>query len=77
MCIIIKYDDDDFRFPVPLSPDIIHSRLENKYYRSVEGLKHDVTVMLGNAKDYFGKNTAVAVKMKRLSDWFSKILSKL
>ncbi|XP_019197386.1 PREDICTED: PH-interacting protein [Ipomoea nil] len=65
------------RFAVPLSPDIIHSRLENKYYRSVEGLKHDVTVMLGNAKDYFGKNTAVAVKMKRLSDWFTKILSKL
>ncbi|VFQ68660.1 unnamed protein product [Cuscuta campestris] len=65
------------RFPVPLSPDIIHSRLENNYYRSLEALKHDVRVMLGNAKDYFGKNTAVAVKMKRLSDWFADHFSKL
>ncbi|CAH9132580.1 unnamed protein product [Cuscuta epithymum] len=65
------------RFPVPLSPDIILSRLENNYYRSLEALKHDVRVMLGNAMDYFGKNTAVAVKMRRLSDWFAKHLSKL
>ncbi|CAJ1969843.1 unnamed protein product [Sphenostylis stenocarpa] len=30
------------RFPVPLYPELIQSRLEHDYYRSVEGVKHDI-----------------------------------
>ncbi|XP_059311819.1 uncharacterized protein LOC132063338 isoform X1 [Lycium ferocissimum] len=65
------------RFPVPLSPDIIRSRLENNYYRSLEAMKHDFSVMLANGEAYFAKNRELSVKMKRLSDWFTKKLSNL
>ncbi|XP_070012397.1 uncharacterized protein [Nicotiana sylvestris] len=65
------------RFPVPLSPDIIRLRLENNYYRSLEAMKHDFSVMLANGEAYFAKNRELSVKMKRLSDWFSETLSDL
>ncbi|KAJ8573705.1 hypothetical protein K7X08_010216 [Anisodus acutangulus] len=65
------------RFPVPLSPDIIRLRLENNYYRSLEAMKHDFSVMLANGEAYFAKNRELSVKMKRLSDWFNKKLSNL
>lgn len=65
------------RFPVPLSLDVIRSRLENNYYRSLEAFKHDAKVMLSNAESYFGKSVENSAKMKRLSDWFAKILSSL
>lgn len=65
------------RFPVPLSLDMIQSRLENNYYRSLEAVKHDVAVMLSNAESYFGRNTDLSTKIKRLSDWFTRTLSSL
>ncbi|XP_038700956.1 PH-interacting protein-like isoform X2 [Tripterygium wilfordii] len=65
------------RFPVPVFLDLIHSRLKNNYYRSLEGVKHDIGVMLENAESYFGKNADVLVKIRRLSDWFTRTLSSL
>lgn len=65
------------RFPVPLSPDIIRLRLENNYYRSLEAMKHDFSVMIANGVAYFAKNRELSLKMKRLSDWFTKKLSNL
>lgn len=63
------------RFPVPLSLEVIQSRLENNYYRSLEALKHDTTVMLSNAESFFGKNAKMSEKIERLSDWFTRTLS--
>ncbi|CAA3012123.1 bromodomain and WD repeat-containing 1 isoform X1 [Olea europaea subsp. europaea] len=65
------------RFPVPLSLEVIHSRLENNYYRSLEAMKHDIEVMLSNAMSYFGRNAEVSAKMERLSNWFNRTLSSL
>ncbi|KAL3648108.1 hypothetical protein CASFOL_009076 [Castilleja foliolosa] len=65
------------RFTVPLSLDIIKSRIEKDYYRSLEALKHDFGVVLENAESYFQKNTDVLRKVNRLSGWFDKILSDL
>eukprot|EP00257_Ricinus_communis_P025733 XP_025013147.1 bromodomain and WD repeat-containing protein 1 [Ricinus communis] len=65
------------RFPVPLSLDLIQSRLENNYYRTFEALKHDIRVMLSNAEVHFAKNADLAAKMKRLSEWFERTLSSL
>ena len=66
------------RFDVPLSLDVIHARLENNYYRSVEAMKHDISVMLSNAEAYFfDKKAELSTKMKRLSDWFDRTLSSL
>ncbi|KAG7533562.1 WD40 repeat [Arabidopsis thaliana x Arabidopsis arenosa] len=62
------------RFPVPLSLDVIRSRLENNYYRSVEALRHDVAVMLSNAETFFGRNKSVAAKISNLSNWFDRTL---
>ncbi|KAF9618196.1 hypothetical protein IFM89_000665 [Coptis chinensis] len=44
------------RFPVPLSFDVIHSRLVNKYYRNLESVEHDFMVMISNARSYIGEN---------------------
>ncbi|KAL3829334.1 hypothetical protein ACJIZ3_018136 [Penstemon smallii] len=63
------------RFPVPLSLEVIQSRLQNNYYRSLEAVKHDTEVMLSNAESYFGRNAELSTKMKRLSEWFRKTLS--
>lgn len=73
-CFVVQFF---CRFPAPLSPDLIELRLENKYYRSVEAVKHDMRVMLLNAQTYFEKNAEIGAKMKRLSEWFTKTLSKL
>lgn len=62
------------RFPVPLSLEVIRSRLENNYYRSVEALRHDVSVMLSNAETFFGRNKSVAAKITNLSNWFDRTL---
>ncbi|GFP99609.1 bromodomain and WD repeat-containing protein 1 [Phtheirospermum japonicum] len=65
------------KFPVPLSIEVIQSRLENNYYRTLEAVKHDVEVLLSNAESYFGKDAELSTKIKRLSDWFRKTLSSL
>ncbi|KAF5455370.1 hypothetical protein F2P56_024959 [Juglans regia] len=63
------------RFPVPLYPELICSRLKNEYYRSLEAVKHDIMVMLSNAESYFSHPELG--KMRRLSDWFKRKLSRL
>ncbi|CAH1454467.1 unnamed protein product [Lactuca virosa] len=65
------------RFPVPLTLDVIQSRLENNYYRRFAAMKHDVEVLLENAEIYFGRNKDNSMKMRRLSDWFTRTLSSL
>ncbi|GKU85339.1 hypothetical protein SLEP1_g19 [Rubroshorea leprosula] len=62
------------RVPVPLSPEIIKSRLENNYYRSLEAFKHDFQVMLKNAEDF---QVIQSVKVKSLSEWLRRTLSSL
>ncbi|KAK3020599.1 hypothetical protein RJ639_046949, partial [Escallonia herrerae] len=44
------------RYPVPLYPELIELRLEKNYYRTLEAVKHDIMVMLSNAKDYFAND---------------------
>lgn len=65
------------RFPYPISLEVIMSRLENNYYRSVEAMKHDISVLLSNAESYFGRNAELSTKMGRLSEWFRRTLSSL
>ncbi|PON61920.1 Guanine nucleotide-binding protein, beta subunit [Parasponia andersonii] len=65
------------RFPVPLSLEVIQSRLENNYYRSLEAVKHDFKIMLSNAENFVGSKSDFSLKLKRLSDWFAKTLSSL
>ncbi|KAM0954425.1 putative transcription factor WD40-like family [Dioscorea sansibarensis] len=60
------------RFPVPLSLEVIKKRLENNYYRNLEAVKHDASVMLSNAESYFGKSAEMTMKMRRLSDWITR-----
>lgn len=62
---------------MPLSFDIIQSRLENNYYRSLEAVQHDIQVMLSNAESYFGRNAELLSKLRRLSDFFTRTLSSL
>ncbi|KAJ4956498.1 hypothetical protein NE237_013281 [Protea cynaroides] len=63
------------RFPVPLSLKVVQQRLQDNYYRSLEAMKHDVSVMLSNAQSYFAKNVEISTKLKLLSDWFSRKFS--
>ena len=63
------------RFPVPLSPELIQLRLENNYYRTLEGLKHDMSVLLSNAFSFFEKDAVMLGKMRRLSDWFTRTIA--
>ncbi|KAL5983563.1 hypothetical protein ACLOJK_017651 [Asimina triloba] len=65
------------RFPVPLSLEVIKRRLENNYYRSLEAVQHDIMVMLSNFQTYFGKNSGSALKMRRLSDYMTRVFSAL
>lgn len=65
------------RFPVPLSLEVIQSRLENHYYRSLEAMKHDISVMLSNAEAYFERKAELLAKIRRLSEWFTRTLSAL
>ncbi|XP_062143501.1 uncharacterized protein LOC133851186 isoform X2 [Alnus glutinosa] len=63
------------RFPVPLYPELICSRLRNEYYRSLESVKHDIGVMISNAELYFSHPELG--KMRRLSDRYTRKLSRL
>ncbi|GMH25751.1 hypothetical protein Nepgr_027594 [Nepenthes gracilis] len=65
------------RYPVPLSPEVVRSRLEHNYYRSIEAVKHDIQVMISNALSYFGKNANSSLKISRLADFFRRKLSML
>ncbi|KAK7278183.1 hypothetical protein RJT34_23208 [Clitoria ternatea] len=67
------------RFPVPFYPELIQLRLKNDYYRSVEGVKHDIMVMLSNAEDYFNitKNVQLLGKVRRISEWFRRKLERI
>ncbi|XP_042518555.1 bromodomain and WD repeat-containing protein 3-like [Macadamia integrifolia] len=62
------------RFPVPLSLEMVQERLENNYYRSLDAVRHDISVMLSNAESYFGKNIELLTKVRRLKDWFLRKL---
>ncbi|KAH0887488.1 hypothetical protein HID58_063584 [Brassica napus] len=64
-------------FPVPLYPELIHQRVENRYYRSMGSFKHDVDAMLSNAESYFGTNSHMRSKIKRLRDKITKTLRKV
>ncbi|XP_027187963.1 uncharacterized protein [Cicer arietinum] len=62
------------RFPVPLSIELIQSRLENNYYRSLEALEHDVSILLSNTTSFFEKDAEMTAKIKRLAEWFARTL---
>ncbi|KAL6184879.1 hypothetical protein ACLB2K_046278 [Fragaria x ananassa] len=63
-------------FPVPLFPELIEARLRNDYYRSLEAVKHDITQMLENGRHYFKRNELQA-RIKHISKWFKKKISRL
>ncbi|KAK4283700.1 hypothetical protein QN277_000625 [Acacia crassicarpa] len=65
------------RFPVPLTLELIHSRLENNYYRTLEALEHDMTVLLSNSSSFFEKDVELSAKIRRLSEWFTRTFSSL
>ncbi|CAJ1963244.1 unnamed protein product [Sphenostylis stenocarpa] len=65
------------RYPVPISLELMQTRLKNNYYRSLEALKHDVTNLLANSTSFFEKDADVSAKIKRLSEWFTRTLSSL
>lgn len=70
---------DLYRFPAPFYPELIQSRLKNDYYRTVEGVKHDIMVMFSNAEDYFriANNNQQSNKIRRISDWFRRKLERI
>lgn len=57
------------RFPVQFSIEVIRARLFNDYYRTLEAVKHDATVMLANAESYFSKSAEMTKKIRKLSEW--------
>ncbi|KAK2457064.1 WD40 domain-containing protein [Trifolium repens] len=67
------------RFPVPFYPELIQLRLKNDYYRNVEGVKHDIMVMLSNAEDFYTvtKSFKMQSKVKRISEWFRRKLERI
>ncbi|KAI0529449.1 hypothetical protein KFK09_001999 [Dendrobium nobile] len=65
------------RFPVPLSLEVIRRRLENNYYRTVEAVKHDASVMVSNAEAYFARSVEMSTKIRRLADWVQRIFASL
>lgn len=72
------------RCAVPISLEVIQSRLENNYYRNLEALKHDFKVMLLNAETYLESNAVkrtsdkeLLAKLKCISDWFTQTISSL
>lgn len=68
-----------YRFPAPFYPELIQSRLKNDYYRSVEGVNHDIMIMLSNAEEYFKitKNVQLVGKIRRISEWFRRKLERI
>ncbi|KAG2552511.1 hypothetical protein PVAP13_9KG465200 [Panicum virgatum] len=65
------------RFPVQFSIEVIKTRLANNYYRTLEAVRHDATVMLVNAESYFSKSAEMTKKIHRLSDWVDQTFSSL
>ncbi|XP_020592278.1 bromodomain and WD repeat-containing protein 3 [Phalaenopsis equestris] len=65
------------RFPVPLSLEAIRRRLENNYYRTVEAVKHDASVMVSNAEAYFIRSVEMSTKIRRLADWVARTFTSL
>ncbi|URD83166.1 WD domain, G-beta repeat domain containing protein [Musa troglodytarum] len=63
------------RFPVPLSIEVIKKRLENNYYRTVDAVKHDASLMIANATSYFSKSAEMTTRMRRLSEWTMRTFS--
>ncbi|PAN50018.1 hypothetical protein PAHAL_9G492100 [Panicum hallii] len=80
---VIKLDKvtekSDFvnRFPVQFSIEVIKTRLANNYYRTLDAVRHDATVMLINAESYFSKSAEMTKKIRRLSDWVDQTFSSL
>jgi PH-interacting protein len=62
------------RYPVPLYPELIRLRLEKNYYRSLEAIEHDVSVMLENTQHYFGKSDKLLTMLSRR---FARMFSQL
>lgn len=67
------------RFPVPFYPGLIQLRLKNDYYRNVEGVKHDIMVMLSNAEKFsiVTKNSKLQRKVERISEWLGRKLERI
>ena len=65
------------RFPVQFSIEVIKTRLANNYYRTLEAVRHDTTVMLSNAESYFSKISEMTKKIRKLSEWVDQIFSSL
>ncbi|GJM93197.1 hypothetical protein PR202_ga09736 [Eleusine coracana subsp. coracana] len=65
------------RFPVQFSIEVIKTRLENNYYRTLEAVRHDATVMIENARSYFSKSSEMTKKICRLADWIEQTFSSL
>ncbi|KAL6902266.1 hypothetical protein ACP4OV_005142 [Aristida adscensionis] len=74
---VAEKSDFTNRFPVQFSIEVIKTRLENNYYRTLEAVQHDATVMLANAQSYFAKNTEMTKKIRKLSDWIEETFSSL
>jgi hypothetical protein len=65
------------RFPVQFSIEVIKTRLENNYYRNLEAVGHDATVMIDNAQSYFSKSTEMTKKIRKLADWIEQTFLSL
>ncbi|KAF8721532.1 hypothetical protein HU200_023039 [Digitaria exilis] len=65
------------RFPVQFSIEVIKTRLANNYYRTLEAVRHDTTVMLTNAESYFSKSAEMTKKISKLSEWVDRTFSTL
>ncbi|XP_062211002.1 uncharacterized protein LOC133912341 [Phragmites australis] len=74
---VAEKSDFTNRFPVQFSIEVIKTRLENNYYRTLEAVQHDATVMLANAESYFSKSTDMTKKIRRLSEWIKQTFSSL
>ncbi|KAM7275956.1 hypothetical protein ACFE04_017822 [Oxalis oulophora] len=63
-------------YPVPLSPKLIMSRLENNYYRNLEAVEHDISVLIENTQNCFGKNDKLLMTLRRLSERVARKISQ-
>ncbi|KAF5198574.1 Bromodomain and wd repeat-containing protein [Thalictrum thalictroides] len=65
------------RFPVPLSFDVIYSRLTNNYYRNLESVEHDFKEMGSIAQLYLDGNQEFMKKMNRLLESLKETMSTM
>ncbi|XP_062215850.1 uncharacterized protein LOC133916256 isoform X3 [Phragmites australis] len=65
------------RFPVQFSIEVIKTRLDNNYYRTLEAVRHDATVVTANAQSYFSKSTEMTKKIRKLAEWIEQTFSSL